>query len=87
MVDLLDYLGSHRIRSSKPFVYTGTTQVDTCTTIADLKATHTSIEAVARHKIDWLVCPTIDPRPSLSHGHFIGGGDKIKLIWWVGLTF
>ncbi len=25
------------------------------------------------------------PSPSLSHGHFIGGGDKIKLIWWIGL--
>ncbi len=53
--------------------------------------TFASIEAAASHKIDCL-CTTIDPRPSIYkppwHDHYlIGGSDKIKLIWWVGLTF
>ena len=72
-------------QSSKPFVYTSTTQVDTCTTcllssLVDQSAAKVHILYFHRSRHNRLVsvCTTIDPCPSLSHGHFIGGGDKIK---------
>ncbi len=49
-------------------LYLFTDQIEGLDQLQLLKVTHTSIEAGARHIIDWLVrvcvCTTIDPRPS-----------------------